>query len=382
MDAIISDIIRCLLMRYLFTLLVCLLTLAPLMSAQSLVDRGKNAERQGLYDLAEKYYRQSVDSSHEARVLLGILLERKEHFSEASHWLASGDSGALALTHLAICQAELYRWAEARHTAQCAIEATDTGAHTLRADAMATLALTYCHDENYTNALLWAHRALNENPHSARAHNVVGIIEFRKGNENEAIRSFKEALKVDSRNIDAHFNLGAVYCYRNRYELAISTLKSGLKVERNSVKLIYCLGWAYLLKGENEHAVECLESVVRYDSNYVDAYNRLGDIRYEQGDFNQAIAHYRKATQVAPYHSEGYRLLGRAYLAKGQTNKALRNYQKAIEINNKDSEAYYQLALLYSQQKQSKKELANYKRAAKLGHREAQKWCVKKGVEY
>lgn len=369
-------------MKKKLSILGCLLAAGLFALAQGSLEKGLSADAKGLNELAEKYYREAVDTNAQARLRLGLLLERKEHFKEASQWLAKSDSSTLAMTHLAVCLAEQYRWPEARRAAEIAIESADSHDSLLRASAMATLALTYCTDENYTNALSWAHKAQREDPKSARAHNVVGIISFYKGNENEAIQSFKKALQVDPKNIDAYFNLGTVYCYRNRYELAISTLKNGLKVERNSIKLIYCLGWAYLLKGEKEHAIECLETVIRYDSSYVNAYNRLGDIHYGNADYNQAIACYRKASQIAPTLSEPYRLMGRTYAEKGEFGKALRNYQKAVEINKKDAETYCKIAELYAKQKQPKREQANYKRAAKLGHAEAQKWCTQRGIAY
>ncbi len=369
-------------MKKKLSILGCLLAAGLCALAQGSLEKGLSADAKGLNELAEKYYREAVDTNAQARLRLGLLLERKEHFKEASQWLAKSDSSTLAMTHLAVCLAEQYRWPEARRAAEIAIESAGSHDSLLRASAMATLALTYCTDENYTNALSWAHKAQREDPKSARAHNVVGIISFYKGNENEAIQSFKKALQVDPKNIDAYFNLGTVYCYRNRYELAISTLKNGLKVERNSIKLIYCLGWAYLLKGEKEHAIECLETVIRYDSSYVNAYNRLGDIHYGNADYNQAIACYRKASQIAPTLSEPYRLMGRTYAEKGEFGKALRNYQKAVEINKKDAETYCKIAELYAKQKQPKREQANYKRAAKLGHAEAQKWCTQRGIAY
>lgn len=364
------------------TILACLLGFFLLASAQGSLEKGMNADGKGLDELAEKYYREAVDTNSQARLRLGLLLERKEHFREAAKWLSKSDSSALAMTHLAICHAEQYRWQDARRAAEKAIEVAGNDDKRLKASAMSTLALTYCIEESYTNALSWAHKAQKEDPQSARALNVVGIINFYKGNDNEATQNFKKALQLDPKNIDAYFNLGTIYCYRNRYELAISTLKNGLKVERNSIKLIYCLGWAYLLKGETEHAIECLETVIRYDSSYVNAYNRLGDIYFEKNDFNQAIAYYRKASQIAPDLSESFRLTGRTYAEMGEFGKAIRSYQKAVEINKKDAETYVKIAELYAKQKQTKREQANYKRAAKLGHPTAQKWCTQRGIVY
>lgn len=351
-------------------------------TAQGSLEKGINADSKGLNDLAVGYYREAVDTSAQARLRLGLLLQRMEHFNEAVRWLANADSSTTAMTHLAECYCELRDWDAAKKAAEKALELADSSEHALRSSAMATLGFVYCVVENYTNALAWAHKAEKEYPSSARSINVTGIIQFYKGNDNAAIQTFRKAIQTDQQNIDAYFNLGTMYCYRNHYDLAITALKKGLKVKRNSIKLIYCLGWAYLLKGEKDNAIECLETVIRYDSSYVNAYNRLGDIYFENAEFNQAIAQYRTASRIDPKQSEAHRLMGRTYAEMGEFGKAIRCYQHAVEINKKDAETYCRIAELYAKQKKTKQEQNNYKRAAKLGHKDAQRWCTSHGINY
>ena len=69
-------------------------------AAQGLVGKGLNAETKGLDDLAEGYFRQATDTSATARLRLGMLLERREHYSEAARWLSAADTSATAMAHL------------------------------------------------------------------------------------------------------------------------------------------------------------------------------------------------------------------------------------------------------------------------------------------
>ena len=276
--------------------------------AQGALGKGLNAEAKGLGDLAEGYYRTATDTSSEARLRLGLLLERKYHYSEAAHWLAQADTTAESMAHLALCQGETKLWDDAKRSAEKSIELADTSEDAIRSLAMSTLALVYAEEQNHTNALMWAHKATEADPQSARALNVTGIVLFKRGNENDAIQQFRQALKLDPRNIDAYFNLGTIYCYRNNFDLAITTLRKGLQQERRSTKLFYCLGWAFMLKGDTQKAIECLQSVIEIDSGYVNAYNRLGDIHFQRAEYNQALEQYRKAIRIAPDMSEAYRL--------------------------------------------------------------------------
>ena len=64
------------------------LTLCLGATAQGLLDKGISAEAKGLDDLAEGYYREAADTSIAARLRLGLLLERHEHYREAISWLS------------------------------------------------------------------------------------------------------------------------------------------------------------------------------------------------------------------------------------------------------------------------------------------------------
>ena len=83
-------------------------------TAQGSLGKGLNAVDKGLDDLAEGYFREAVDTNSQARLQLGLLLERREHFSEAAQWLVRSDSSATAMTHLAACQAEQREWDAAK----------------------------------------------------------------------------------------------------------------------------------------------------------------------------------------------------------------------------------------------------------------------------
>ena len=195
---------------------------------QGALERGVGAEGKGLDDLAESYYRQAADTNREAALRLGMLLERRERYLEAGSWLARGDSGAVAMAHIARCHTELGRWSDAKQAAEKAVELADESDKEVRSSAMASLALTYAAEESYTNALSWAHKAVEADPQSARALNATGIILFRRGDDNGAIQQFRKALQKDPQNTDAVFNLGTLYCYRGNHDLAISTLRKGL----------------------------------------------------------------------------------------------------------------------------------------------------------
>lgn len=346
-------------------------------TASELVQKGIAAEDNGLLERAESYYRKAIetDSLAEAYMRLGVMMERCERYGEAAS-LLSHVATAEGLAHRARCLGELKRWDEARSSAEHAIE---LGA---KASPMATLALCESAAGKHINAYSWATKALKEEPNDARAHNVMGVICFRKGADNEALQHFRKAVALDSGDVDAYYNLAMMYCLRNNSETAIIHIKKGLKLHPKSVKLYSALGRAYTIKGDSQRAVACYERILQIDSVNLNALIRIGNIYCDENHYEQAQAYFKKATLVDPNSAEGHKGQGRTYTASGDYRKAVQAYIRATQIDNTDDETYLMMADLYNKQNNAQKEKNCYKKSAKLGNKIAQQWCVKHGLAW
>ena len=76
-------------------------------TASGLREKGRNAEKMGLTELAENYYRRALqtpegDPSGTTQQWLGILMEQKEYYQEAVELLSQSNSSE-AMAHQAYC---------------------------------------------------------------------------------------------------------------------------------------------------------------------------------------------------------------------------------------------------------------------------------------
>ncbi|MBV9033045.1 MAG: tetratricopeptide repeat protein, partial [Acidobacteriaceae bacterium] len=74
------------------------------------------------------------------------------------------------------------------------------------------------------HALPLLRRAVGEKPSSASAHNFYGFALGRTGAVEEAIRQFREALKIDPRYPDALYNLGTALIIEGEFVAARQNL--------------------------------------------------------------------------------------------------------------------------------------------------------------
>lgn len=366
--------------------------MAQVESFRDLINKGINAQELNLYDRAETYYRQAFQiapDSAEALFRLAMLQESGEFYYSALENFHTGllvisslenSSGQIDLAtvyeHMAYCAAEVKDFDVVNKYAQLAIESNLSSA-----SAMASFALFYNHQENYMNALSWANKSIVADPKYARGYNVLGIINYSKGNDAEAIKQFRKSMTLDPKNADVYYNLGTMYCIRNNFESAIQNVKKGLVQAPKSHKLYMVLAWAYRLKGEKLKSIQCYETVLEMDSSNVVAHNMMGVLYNERGDFERAQACHRNAIRIAPKDAEGYKWMGKSYCDQGNYSKALSFYQKSTMITQ-DPETYVLIAEMYGRQNNSNKETSFYKKAAKQGSKQAKDWLTKRGIAW
>ena len=224
--------------------LTALLAIGPLSAqnesdtttASGLREKGRKAEKMGLTELAENYYRRALqtpegDPSGTTQQWLGILMEQKEYYQEAVELLSQSNSSE-AMAHQAYCLIQMRLIDSASHCAARAIEQDTTSSL-----AMTMMAYVETERDHHINAISWANRALKADPKSAQGENVMGYIQYRKGNHAEAMRHFKKAIQLDSTMANAYYNLGTLYCIRNSQDMAIKLLKQGLRRNPRNIRL-------------------------------------------------------------------------------------------------------------------------------------------------
>jgi predicted O-linked N-acetylglucosamine transferase (SPINDLY family) len=122
-----------------------------------------------------------------------------------------------------------------------------------------------------------------------------------KGQLNEAIRYYEEALRIDPEYALAYNNLGT----------------------------------AFKDKGNFSNAMHCYEKAIALDPHDYLTYNNLGIVLVSLGKLDEAIFYHRKALQMNPAFTGGYYNLGNAFSEAGKYQEALMNYKQALKFDSK-----------------------------------------------
>ena len=162
--------------------------------------------------------------------------------------------------------------------------------------------LTWQQSATYRDAETLWRTTIAKNPGCWMAYNNLGVVQFEKGNVEDAIEKYQQSLGLHPDYPEAHYNLGS----------------------------------ALLQNGYADEAIRHCEEALKIQPNEPDAHIVLGNAFMAKQDVDRAIAHYEQALTLRPEDSNAHYNLGIALQEKGETDRAAREYEKARQYEPRD----------------------------------------------
>ena len=154
---------------------------------------------------------------------------------------------------------------------------------------------------------------------------------------------WRHTVDVTSRNYIAQNNLAGTLLERGQLNEAIANYREALEIKPDVAEVQSNLGNALLREGNVDEAIVHLQKALQIDPAYAEAYNHMGSALMKKGQAGEAIAHYQKAVQLNTSYADAYNNLGVAFLRSGQVDQAIADYKKAVAINPESAEMQYNL---------------------------------------
>ena len=183
-----------------------------------------------------------------------------------------------------------------------------------------------------------ARRALELDPNSPEAHNLLGFVAALEGDGEEAIEAYRQAIALDDTYLEAMLNAAEVYIHPlGDFDQAIEMCDQALdlaEVDRGEIIDALLLKFDALLgKGESEEAAAV---VARIPAGPYDNPNHaflVGRAHYEIGDFDKASELIEDAAQKDVRHAEAHYYLGLLRDERGDPYGATQAFLKARELD-------------------------------------------------
>jgi len=144
---------------------------------------------------------------------------------------------------------------------------------------------------------LWR-TTIARNPSCWMAYGNLGVVQFQKGNIEDAVDKYEAALRLHDAYSEGHYNLAS----------------------------------ALLQQGKIDEAIMHGQRAIELEPSDPDAHVVLGNAFMNKQDFERAIREYDQALTIRPEDSNAHYNLGAAFRARGENDRADLEYEKARQF--------------------------------------------------
>ncbi len=149
---------------------------------------------------------------------------------------------------------------------------------------------------------------------SVQAYQLLAGIYQKQGNNDAAIKLFKQAQEVFPQSDTIDCALGDVYYGQKDYTDAIKAYSKAVAENPGTSSDNYSLGQAYMAAGNYTAAETQFKMVVQLTPNDSSGYSALGQLYHKMGNYSAAINELGKALDISPKDSNSLLELGETYV--------------------------------------------------------------------
>jgi tetratricopeptide (TPR) repeat protein len=178
----------------------------------------------------------------------------------------------------------------------------------------------------------------------AQALQSEGTRYLRAGQNQDAVKSFRSALKLDP-SADNHMYLGLALVGAGDADTGMRELKAALDLAPGNARAHLNLGSVYLQTGQESAGKNEFEKALELDPWLAEAHNNLGMMLAKNEQFDDAAKHFRLAADLEPQYLEAVFNLGLALRNLNRIDDALKAFRRAAELAPDSPQAQYALGM-------------------------------------
>jgi protein O-mannosyl-transferase len=208
--------------------------------------------------------------------------------------------------------------------------------------------------------------AIRLKPDDIIAHNKLGEALFKQGQTDEAIDQFREAVRLNPDDTDPRNNLGDGLFKKGQINEAISQFQEVIRLKPDDAKTRNKLKIALVKKEQSDEAVSQYEEAIRLKPDDANAHENLGIALLNEGQTSGAISQFQEVIRLKPDDAEAHDNLGMAFLRNGQVDEAVSQYQEAIRLKPDYVVARFNLGVAFLNNSQPDKAISQFQEVIRL----------------
>ncbi|HQL78767.1 MAG TPA: tetratricopeptide repeat protein [Verrucomicrobiota bacterium] len=209
-------------------------------------------------------------------------------------------------------------------------------------------------------------QALRLRPDDPGVLNNLGLVLFKQGQPDEAIRQYEQSLRLQPDNAHAHNNLGVVLASQGQTNEARRRFEQAVRLQADYAEARRNLGKILADQGQTDEAIHQFEAAIGLRPDDAETHGDLGIALGRKGRTDDAIRHYREAIRLKSGNAAAHYNLGNALYEKGQTDEAIRQFQEAVRLKPDDAQAHCNLGIALVRKGRTDEAIRQYQDAIRL----------------
>jgi tetratricopeptide (TPR) repeat protein len=198
------------------------------------------------------------------------------------------------------------------------------------------------------------------------AYNSLGAELRKRGQVDEAISDFENAIRIRPLFGEARMNLGEALMARGRTAEALPHLQEAVRLEPESPFAHLNLGTALNVSGRTADAEAQYREALRLDPGLANAHEGIGVVWLRAGRAREALPELLEAIRLDPQTAMGYYNAGRALMVLDRPGEAAAQFAESIRLEPGNAEAHFNLGTAFAAKGQTSEALAEFQTAVRL----------------
>ncbi len=172
----------------------------------------------------------------------------------------------------------------------------------------------------------------------------LGLTEYQSGNLEKAIELIGGAIQLSQKEPNYYSNLAMCYADKGQNEEAEKNYRAALKFDSRLIPALIGLGSLLGKQGKFKESEQYLSSVAKKQPNHVTANVNYALTLQKLGKHQQALIYAKKAVKIDPNNAVSQNNLGTIYQDLGEFSEAQKCFRKALSLNPGFGKAFYNLS--------------------------------------
>lgn len=200
----------------------------------------------------------------------------------------------------------------------------------------------------------------------SQAHKNLGIIEFTKHNNKQALAYFKMALKYNPKHTDLNYFTGICLNNIGKFQGAMESFKKLQEIDPDHIpnKLKIAIVFYNLEMWDNAEKIN--RDILEKNPNYADVHFNLGLSLIHQGKAFEAAQSFKNALIINPNYINAKIKLGIAQACMGQFDNAFKNLNAIIKEHPNYADVHCLLGIIKEECSQTLEAIEHLKKAVSI----------------